>query len=86
MSRPWSECAAAPAAIMRTRCRAAIVSALAPQTPTCGPLPNGSMRQGPMLQCRQHRPSVPKPHWGCCASQRSQTVWMFCSAARWIIT
>ena len=40
----------------------AITSALAPQIPSAGPLPNGSMRQGPMVQLRQHNPSSPNPH------------------------
>ena len=65
---------AAPAATMRARFRATMMSASAPQTPRWGPSPNGSMRQGPMTQMRQESPSSQKPHCGSCAAARSQTV------------
>ena len=48
-----------PAAAMRARFLATMVSALAPHTPCFGPAPNGSMRQGPIEQIRQQVPSWP---------------------------
>ena len=60
-------CGRRPTQMFRNRLRATIISAVAPQMPSCGPSPNGSMRQGPMKQFRQQIPSLPKPHCGCWA-------------------
>ena len=70
--RPWSEWADVPAAIIRRKCRAAIVSPSAPQTPRLGSPPKGLMLHGPIMQCRQHRPVRPYPHCGCWVLYRSQ--------------
>jgi hypothetical protein len=59
---------------MRMKCRAAMVSPLTPHTPNSGSPPKGLMLHGPIEQCRQHRPVIPKPHCGCCASSLSQLV------------
>ena len=50
--RPWSECAAVPAAISRSRLRAAMVSASAPQIPSFA---LAVMRHGPMWQAGSRR-------------------------------
>src|SRR3989338_11096944 len=73
-SRAWSEFEAEPTAVERVISLAAIVSAVAPQAPFCGPAPKGSILQGPILQATQHIPSNPNPQCGFCASYLSQIV------------
>jgi hypothetical protein len=60
--RPWSECAADPAAIIRKKFLAEIVSAVAPHKPAflTAPVVFGSgTRHGPMPQFLQQSPAAP---------------------------
>ena len=77
ISRPWSECAAVPAADVPEQVAGHDhVGRGAADAPPGRPSPNGSMRHGPMKQFRQQIPSRPKPHCGSWASSRSQAVRM----------
>ena len=72
MPRPWSEWAEAPAAIMRTKLRAATVSLVAPQIPVW---PSFTRRQGPMEQLLQQAPLLPMGQ-GFIAAAREKAVEM----------
>jgi hypothetical protein len=88
--RPWSECAAAPPAIMRMKLRAAMVLAVAPQRPLRVSLPSmpplgRGRRQGPMAQFLQQMPCMPMAQ-GFIWAARSKTVSMPSFWARAIIS
>ena len=72
--------------MFRSRFRATITSAVAPQIPSWAPSPKGSMRQGPMKQLRQQIPSFPNPHCGSWARKRSQAVFSPARRAKSIIS
>jgi hypothetical protein len=79
--RAWSEWAEVPAAIMRTKLRAEMVSAVAPQIPrrlvfsasVSAFFLGAGTRQGPMEQFLQQLPSAPMGQ-GFISSARSKTV------------
>ena len=72
MSRPWSEWAAAPVAMVSRRLRETIRSASAPHTPRI--LTGGMILQGPIAHLLQDSPAEQYLQGGCWISNLSQTV------------